>query len=121
MKITPTQAAILEHRLSAGTIPEVFADSEPPVPISETEKAVVEVEGFIALRFLPFETMTKLELEVIIDCLDGSTFFGGGGAEDAVAEGTLSRSKLQRWHKAADELEEMVSKAAGHPVRCASR
>lgn len=118
MKLTPTQYLILEHRISGGTIAEVLADTEDlNVTYDEAQIAVDAVEKMINSRNLPLETLTPLELEVVIDCLDGSTFFAS--ADNAIACGEYTRSKLNTALKAAAELEDAVSKVAGRRVSCA--
>lgn len=139
MKLTPTQYAILDHRLSAETIPEVLAStvaSEAAEKVArygtdgwnavydrvESENlprfrsAHTEVIKMIEKRDLPLETLTPDQLAVAIDCLEGSTFFADW--EDRIACGESTKSKLNTAHKAADQLESALSVVAGRDVEC---
>lgn len=115
-KLTPTEREILMHRLESGCIADVLFESDV-APLDEAENAVHRVTNFVKESALPLEDFTRLELEVVEDCLDGSTYFAD--YDDAMARNQTTRSKVRKWNKAADDLEDAVSKAVGHPVVCA--
>lgn len=117
MKLASLEIDILEHRLSSGSIAECLADTEElDISLVEAEAAVAQVMADVKAGNLPLYTYSRIELEVVIDCLDGSTYFAG--SDDAVAEGNLTRQKLTAQHKAADTLESAVSLVAGRRVKC---
>lgn len=115
MKITPTQRMILEHRLDAGVIPDVLAESEI-CTVEQGEIACASIERMLRENEIKFEILTQWELEVVIDCLDGSAFFAN--SKDAVALGEISKSQLNTMHKAADQLQDEILKTTGRKVYC---
>jgi len=114
--LTPTEREILMHRLDSGCVADVLFESDL-APLDEAENAVHRVTNFVKARTLPLEDLTTLELAVVEDCLDGCTYFAD--CDDAMARNQTTRAKVRGWHKAADALEEAVSKAVGHQVTCA--
>lgn len=117
MKLTKTQIDLLDHHLSAGVIAEVLAETEDlAISLAEAEKAVDTVDRMVASGDLPLESLSRVELEVVIDCLEGSTYFCGEG--DAIALGETTRGRQAERHKAANALEKAVSAAAGRQVLC---
>lgn len=117
MKLTTIQADILDHRLGSGCVADVLADTEElGISLEEAESAVASVERMIKSGDLPLESLTRIEREVLIDCLDGSTYFCDEG--DAIALGETTRGKQLACHKAANALESAFGKAFGRDVEC---
>ncbi len=137
MKLTPTQRAILEHRLSADTVPSVLASStaseaadkvgEYGTPAwnatydrveAETlpgfENAAQVVKRMVNSLDLPLESLTPAEMAVVIDCLEGSTFFAD--EEDAIARGYTTASKARHAHTAAAYLAQAIELVTGNRV-----
>lgn len=104
LQFTKTEVEILDHRL---TVPDAVADA-----LAEdgfTADDVMDCCDRLAHQFNRGEPWnvtyaSSLEKAIIKDCCDGSTFFGCGGAESAVATGELSRGRLLNWQKASLSL-----------------
>lgn len=117
MKLTPTQIAILDHRLSTGNIPDVLAETEElGISLAEAEAAAASVARMIEAREIPMEKLSRAEQEVLADCIEGSTYFCD--ELDAIALGQTTRGKQYRHHAAADHLEKAFSIAFGRRIRC---
>ena len=101
--LTPTELEILKHRLD---VPDALADAIAEEngfewdDVSDTAERLskrIELDhGFVS------DQLTVLERIILIDCLDGSTFFGS--AEDAVGCGEVTASwnkssRLQAWRQ----------------------
>ncbi len=116
MKLTPSQKALLQHRLSADVIAGCLADTEElKISLAEAEEAERKISAWVEAGQLPLEQMNKVEIEVVRDCLDGSTFFAD--EDDNIALGYTTRGKQRTFHKAADQLEAEILRVTGAPVR----
>lgn len=117
MKLTKTQIDILDHHLSSGCVADVLADTEElGISLNAAERAVANVERMVATGELPLESLTREEREVVIDCLEGSTYFCDW--DDAIALGESTRGKQLEAHKAANSLEKILSTTFGRRVEC---
>lgn len=117
MKLTKTQIDILDHRLSSGCVADCLADTEElGISLTDAECAVEKIKRMVKEGEIPLESLTPTELEVVIDCLDGSTYFAN--ADDAVTLHETTRGAVLEAHKAATRLEAEISKAAGRRVLC---
>lgn len=104
------------HRLDSGCVADVLFESEIADDFDCAECAVKVIEGCVKMGELPLEKLNPLEFAVIVDCLDGSTFFAD--SNDAVTSKQITNQKLTAWHKAANELEKQVSEVAGREIYC---
>ena len=112
IKLTNLEWAIIEHRLSPwGCLTECLEEKFEPNITYETAQTLfykLKVE-----RVINFEELRPLQIEILKDCLDGSTYFAGD--LDAVATKELSRGKFLAQRRAAKSLEKKFNKA-GHSV-----
>lgn len=124
MRLTPTQLAILLHRLElADCLADCFSSELVGEPgydarYNEVESAASDLCLYVRRNGCWPDALTPLQLEILVDCLEGSTWFAD--EEDAIARGDLTKSKSRTAHKAADELETILSGLAGYGVVCAS-
>lgn len=137
MNLTSDHLAVLNHRLELGAddFADLLTDRHPDDgPASFTRSEIVAAWSGLALmmaaREVPLEKLTPCELEILCECLEGSTFFCD--SDDAVALYALgaknpcylingkrqgySRGQLARWIKAAEELEAEIFRATDRRV-----
>jgi hypothetical protein len=137
MKLTPTQAGFLDHRLSAETVADVIASTHAseaadkageygtPAWVAEFERVEKEklpvyeaanaaVAKMVHSKELPLESMTLAEMEVLIDCIEGSTYFAN--EEDAIASGEITKSKSWHTHTAVDYLVQAIETVTGERI-----
>lgn len=118
MKLNKYHYEILEHRLSCydGIVDALTDNEDYNVTQTQVGEAIQSVARMVEGRELPLENLTRIESLIVVDCLDGCTYFAG--SEDAVVLQEISRSQLRAMHRAADELEEAVSQVVGQRVNC---
>lgn len=115
MNLTKIQRELLLHRLESGCIAGCLADADENPPLeSDAEIAVDSVMLLVSAGVLPFHAIPAIQLDVIEDAMDGSTFFAD--SQDAVTLKEISRGRLLAMHKAANELETAFFKATGRRV-----
>ena len=116
--LTPTENKLIEHRASALASYvwiEIVNDCDDLTQFAATAEADAEMVWQASLAGkLDIANLTPGQLAVLIDCMEGATFFAD--SDDACASGQVSRSTLYRWHAAADALEAKVSAAAERRV-----
>lgn len=122
-ELTPTKRALLLHRLE---VPEAIADSLTgewnPMDSEWAEVERVATDLWRALRdhngtvWDAIQRTERPELirNILVDCVDGSTYFTDW--EDAVASGEYSRSTARRHMKQAEELADLISERFGTRV-----
>lgn len=113
-----TARVLLQHRLDIpDCIAECIADELPP---ERFEAQYASVLGCIdTLNRLGFRAAVEaygaeLVGEILIDCCDGSTYFGN--ADEAVLFGEIAASTLARHREAAREVARVVAAFTGQPV-----
>ena len=123
MKLTKTQLGILMHRLElADCIADCFSSELVGEPCYQEKYNEVECAAVgLCLRIrntdkIP-ESLTPLEIEILVDCLDGSTFFAD--EKDSVERGEITKSQSAAACAAANSLGVIISRIAGYPVSCA--
>jgi hypothetical protein len=121
MKLRKYHDEILRHRLDADCTVEClldYAEGEAPIAHSPeaAEAAVGEIYRMLDAGEIDFGCLSRLAVEVLVDCIEGSTFFADENQAIAMGEWTKARSRAA--HAAADELEKWISEAAGRRVRC---
>ena len=114
IKLTKTQIDILRHRIESGCIPEVLAESDI-CTVELADDAVMEVRRMLDAGGFD-DQLSAIELEVIADCLDGSTYFAN--IDDAVALKQISKGAALMLFRAANELDALVSRLLGRPICC---
>jgi hypothetical protein len=122
IEFTKTEQAILLHRATLhDCLGEVYAhttwnegDSDEHFIelIEEGEKAAAQIERAINLGSVNLDALTPIELFVLQDCLDGSTYFAS--ADNAVACGETTWGKVESHRQAAARL---VEKFAAHGIK----
>jgi len=104
---TPTEWEIIEHRLACpDAIAQALTDGDDECPATLTEYTEDFVEKWAtALWNNPqhIDLNDDLDRAIIIDCLEGSTFFCD--MTDAVALGEISKGKYLAYCKASRSLE----------------
>lgn len=117
---TKTEQEILLHRATLhDCLGEVYAHTkwadaedagEKPTDeqfdkwIDEGMKAAAQIERCIELGSVNLEALTPVELFVLQDCLDGSTYFAS--ADNAIASGEVTWGKVESHRQAAARLVE---------------
>ncbi len=114
MKLNARHQALLMHRLSAGVIPEVLADSDLGISVDDAITAQAHVCFMVGTTELDIAQLNRVQREVLKDCLDGATYFAG--YEDAIALKERTRGDFLADSRAANELEEEFFKATGEKV-----
>jgi hypothetical protein len=106
MQLTPLEYEIVAHRL---TVPECIAECLPdyhPEDVADCCESLLDV-----LRCgLKLDAASLLVRDVLIDCVEGSTYCGcanGGG---------VSAQKLAAIHRAAESLARKVAKFTGRKL-----
>lgn len=124
-KLTPAQKVILLHRLTlSDCLAEVLSSSEIPEGTSNAEFDKRVATRFPILqdkadRLVAYvETHSRIpatldadERDILIDCVEGSTWFANEGFEEHLSLWWASQ------HRAADALAKKISGIAGRPVR----
>jgi hypothetical protein len=100
MKLTQHHIEILEHRLDAWDCIVESIEGYTSEEISECCEALLK--RIKQEKEISADGLSEIELAVITDCIDGSTFFAS--IEDEVALGNVSRYKADKCYKAAEEL-----------------
>jgi hypothetical protein len=106
VNLSPVEFEIVEHRLA---VPDALAeclsdDPEASFTHDEVYAAVLQLTKQLeTTRSFDTGTLRPVEKAILIDCLEGSTFFAD--SEDAAASGEVSRGKLLSQQKAARKLE----------------
>ena len=105
---TKSEWRILEHRLE---VPDAIADA-----ISDSDEYDYEEVFSRAEKLLrgSIKNFNSLDLAILRDCCEGSTFFCN--AEDAVALGEISKGDLLASYRAAISLENKVGALIGSRV-----
>jgi hypothetical protein len=119
---TPTEQAILLHRATLhDCLGEVYAhttwkegesDERFNALIEEGMASAIRMERVIGMGSVNLDALTPVELFVLCDCLDGSTYFAS--ADDAVARGDVTWGKMESHRQAAARL---VEKFARHGIK----
>jgi len=140
MRITKIKFDILKHRLDTDVVGDVLAETMATNVADAQVKdvnspawtkvwdetqypALVRFRGAarsldvqivlghdLKIKYLPAD-----ELECLIDCVEGSTYFAG--MDDAVSSKQMTKSAATAAHREADELEAEVSTFARRPVK----
>jgi hypothetical protein len=117
MNLTASHQEILLHRLDSGAIADCLADTEElQISREDAENATLEVTKMVKSGRIYLDQLGYAQKEVLIDCLEGSTFFAGW--EDAVATRETTRGRMLNLFKAAVELEEAFTAAFGRQINC---
>ena len=113
MNLTTNEWEIIDHRLGA---PDCIADAltdgdeiDPPILKSSHQEVIDRAWHLSGYGQASIDFESKLDREIIIDCLDGCTFFAD--IDDAVASGELSKGKCLAYHKAANSLEKKFNQS----------
>lgn len=125
MKLTPAQKTILQHRLTmSDCLAEVLSSSEIPEGTSDAEfHARVEarwpilqdkadrLSAYVDTHSAIPTTLDDDERNILIDSLEGSTWFACEGEDENTPLWWASQ------HRAADALAAKVSSIVGRPVK----
>lgn len=116
LRFTPTEREILLHRLGvsdaiADALSEDYPDNDEVMYVAEQLRLVLS--GYYGNRIIDTDEASRLELKILVDCCNGSTFFAD--ADDAVDAGQINRGKLLAQQRAAGTLEARMTRA-GYPV-----
>ena len=104
IKFTPTEMEIIQHRLVDSdciiqcileTEGDKFSEDELCDAIDRIEKSLNSVDA-----------TDKAVMEVLFDCLDGSTFFAN--MDDGVALEMLTQAKANAYQRAANSIEKKM-------------
>lgn len=110
IELTETQWQMIEHRL---TLSDCLADCLHDTfgwRWSDVEAVANNLyKSLKASRTIDTDALNPVEIEVIRDCVDGSTWFCD--SEDAVATRQMTRGRLLGWHKSAAALEKKLAEA----------
>lgn len=113
MKLTKTQTAIMEHRLSIGDcIAETLTtDLDDPKQYTYDDVEKVAERLWKMLPDLP-DKPSSIECDVLEDVLDGCTYFGSMDLYE-------SEQKCISHIQVACQLEDIISELIGKNVQCA--
>lgn len=101
---TKTQWELILHRLEiSDAVAEVLSDSD----IGEYETIKERAEFLIEHKPNEIEELQPLDLFILRECCEGSTFFADIG--DAVERGEMTKGKMMSYYRAAYKLEEILN------------
>lgn len=116
IELTPSEWAIVEHRLTLDDCLadcicdtfELYADGDWERIRQMASDLYTQVKK---TKQIDFDKLDKMQIEIITDCLEGSTYFGS--IEDALASGEINKGQYMSMFKAAQSLERKFA-SAGH-------
>ena len=102
LKFTPHEAKIIKHRLE---VPDALADAlEADFGNDDVADAAIWLRVRLDMRnAIDFDALTKVERAVLVDSLEGSTYFCG--LDDAVILGELTPQAAGAVERAASGIE----------------
>lgn len=114
LTFTENEAEVMLHRLEfldEVVCGEVFPEDIDPEQAADFASSLVDL---IAQHIYTFPASSKLELEVLAETLEGSTFFGD--TDLAVENGELTRQKVSSFKRAANSAASKIESLLGRPV-----
>jgi hypothetical protein len=105
IKLSPLQAEILSHRLE---VPDALADALER-STEQVEAACEELLRLAKSRTIVWDALNSLSREVLIDAVEGSTYYGASSAGEHPRQ-------LANISKAGDSLADKLAKVSGQPV-----
>lgn len=115
MKLTKTQADIINHRLTCpDAIIESLTDDYATWAEDEIEAAIRDLELLVHIGSIDVAKLTPCAVDVLANCCEASTYLTS--MHDACENGDVSRHSLRAATKQAERLAEMVSRETGRHV-----
>lgn len=114
LTFTKNEAEVMLHRLEFLDVvvcEELFAQDIDPEKAADFASSLVDL---IAQHIYTFPASTKLQLEVLAETLEGSTFFGD--TDLAVDNGELTKQKVSAFRRAANSAASKIEPLLGRPV-----
>ncbi|MCC7350202.1 MAG: hypothetical protein IT446_06500 [Phycisphaerales bacterium] len=103
LRLTRIDAMIIEHRLSAGSIAEVISETwgeQHAAAAEEAEAMLLKLVIPLMKRGGELDLYTRLEAWCIAECVEGSTWDGGGG---------FNRRERDRMYRQVDSLRDRLN------------
>lgn len=117
-RISPLLKDVLIHRMESlldGCLEDVFDESD--VDIEKSENRLREWLNALTANGPEISAESIEDLELLAECLEGSTFFGV--AKDELEAGKISRQKFTAYKRDVLAFSEVLEKKIGRPIDAA--
>lgn len=118
IKLTDNEWEIIEHRLSlSDSVADVLSDQFDGLTYEQAQdKCEALCSRIEASKTIDVAALTEHERAMLVDCMDGSTFFAD--IDDAVWEGEMTRGKVLALRKAGRSLQRKLNEAGIEGEMC---